>query len=120
MPHLLTVEAAAITADKFAGEDAGTAVGSSQGLSTGNYCLYHIEVNGSYNGRMASLNIVLWNFPLVDLLLLCKEVHRELFLVRMTGFEPAASCSQSKRSTKLSHIRIMMILLTNEFYTNND
>ncbi len=26
-------------------------------------------------------------------------------LVRMTGFEPAASCSQSKRSTKLSHIR---------------
>ena len=23
----------------------------------------------------------------------------------MTGFEPAASCSQSKRSTKLSHIR---------------
>ena len=27
------------------------------------------------------------------------------YLVRMTGFEPAASCSQSKRSTKLSHIR---------------
>ena len=30
-----------------------------------------------------------------------------LFVVRMTGFEPAASCSQSKRSTKLSHIRIL-------------
>ena len=29
-----------------------------------------------------------------------------IFLVRMTGFEPAASCSQSKRSTKLSHIRL--------------
>ncbi len=31
-----------------------------------------------------------------------------LFVVRMTGFEPAASCSQSKRSTKLSHIRICL------------
>ena len=28
------------------------------------------------------------------------------YVVRMTGFEPAASCSQSKRSTKLSHIRL--------------
>ena len=27
-------------------------------------------------------------------------------LVGMTGFEPAASCSQSRRSTKLSHIPI--------------
>ena len=27
-------------------------------------------------------------------------------LVRMTGLEPAASCSQSKHSTKLSYIRI--------------
>ena len=27
------------------------------------------------------------------------------YVVWMTGFEPAASCSQSKRSTKLSHIR---------------
>ena len=31
----------------------------------------------------------------------------------MTGFEPATSCSQSKRSTKLSHIRIS----TKHFYT---
>ena len=29
----------------------------------------------------------------------------------MTGFEPAASCSQSKRSTKLSHIRIFSSLV---------
>ncbi len=28
----------------------------------------------------------------------------------MTGFEPAASCSQSKRSTKLSHIRLYEIV----------
>ncbi len=28
-----------------------------------------------------------------------------LCVVRTTGFEPAASCSQSKRSTKLSHVR---------------
>ena len=27
-------------------------------------------------------------------------------MVGMTGFEPATSCSQSKRSTKLSHIPI--------------
>ena len=32
-------------------------------------------------------------------------------MVRMTGFEPAASCSQSKRSTKLSHIRLSRINL---------
>ena len=30
-----------------------------------------------------------------------------LCVVRTTGFEPAASCSQSKRSTKLSHVRII-------------
>ena len=35
-----------------------------------------------------------------------KAPSRVLFLVRTTGFEPAASCSQSKRSTKLSHVRI--------------
>ena len=29
----------------------------------------------------------------------------------MTGFEPAASCSQSKRSTKLSHIRKYSIII---------
>ena len=31
----------------------------------------------------------------------------------MTGFEPAASCSQSKRSTKLSHIRKYEIVMKN-------
>ena len=36
-------------------------------------------------------------------------------MVRMTGFEPAASCSQSKRSTKLSHIRIF-IFFKKEFF----
>ena len=35
-----------------------------------------------------------------------------LCVVRMTGFEPAASCSQSKRSTKLSHIRLSLLLYT--------
>ena len=37
-----------------------------------------------------------------------KSISEEMlfFLVRTTGFEPAASCSQSKRSTKLSHVRI--------------
>ena len=35
---------------------------------------------------------------------------KTVVLVRMTGFEPAASCSQSKRSTKLSHIRIPVSL----------
>ena len=33
-----------------------------------------------------------------------------LCVVRTTGFEPAASCSQSKRSTKLSHVRILIKL----------
>ena len=40
-----------------------------------------------------------------------KRIHLnevDSFLVRMTGFEPAASCSQSKRSTKLSHIRVLV------------
>ena len=32
-------------------------------------------------------------------------------LTRMTGFEPAASCSQSKRSTKLSHVRLSIHFL---------
>ena len=40
-----------------------------------------------------------------------KENHPQggssLCVVRTTGFEPAASCSQSKRSTKLSHVRII-------------
>ena len=30
-------------------------------------------------------------------------------MVGMTGFEPAASWSQTKRSTKLSHIPILMV-----------
>ena len=31
------------------------------------------------------------------------------YVVRTTGFEPAASCSQSKRSTKLSHVRVYSV-----------
>lgn len=34
------------------------------------------------------------------------ELKRISTMVRMTGIEPAASCSQSKHSTKLSYIRI--------------
>ena len=37
-----------------------------------------------------------------------------LCVVRMTGFEPAASCSQSKRSTKLSHIRLCKTVTTTQ------
>ena len=36
-------------------------------------------------------------------------------LVRTTGFEPAASCSQSKRSTKLSHIRIYLFIIYDNY-----
>ena len=34
------------------------------------------------------------------------------YLVRVTGFEPAASCSQSRRATELRYTRIPQILYT--------
>lgn len=37
-------------------------------------------------------------------------------MVGMTGFEPAASWSQTKHSTKLSYIPIMMYLLGDSFF----
>ena len=39
-----------------------------------------------------------------------------LRMVGMTGFEPAASWSQTKHSTKLSYIPIMMFLLEDSFF----
>ena len=45
---------------------------------------------------MATLNVVLWDLTLVDLLLFGEEVNRELLLVGVTGFEPMASWSRSK------------------------
>ena len=44
---------------------------------------------------MATLNVVLWDLTLVDLLLFGEEVNRELLLVEATGLEPAASWSQT-------------------------
>ena len=41
-------------------------------------------------------------------------------LVRMTGFEPAASCSQSKRSTKLSHVRKFLFAIIHERFVKSN
>lgn len=38
---------------------------------------------------MAFLNIVLRNFALIDFLLFCKKIDRELFLVGEKGLEPS-------------------------------
>ncbi len=39
-----------------------------------------------------------------------------VFMVEMTGLEPAASASRTQRSTKLSHISIAYVFLTLEYY----
>ena len=40
----------------------------------------------------------------------------EVFLVGMTGFEPATSASRTQRSTKLSHIPKSIQFLTKQLY----
>ena len=47
---------------------------------------------------MATLNVVLWDLTLVDLLLFGEEVNRELLLVRVTGVEPAHLAAQDPKS----------------------
>ena len=39
-----------------------------------------------------------------------------VFMVEMTGLEPAASASRTQRSTKLSHISIAYDFLTLKYY----
>ena len=91
VPHLFAIKATAVTANQFAGKNARTAVGTPQALSAGNLCLHSVEVHCGDDCRMATFHIILQNFAFVDFLLFGEKIHREFFLVRVTGVEPAAS-----------------------------
>ena len=67
-----------------------------------------------YNHYVNSMHVNLFQFAGHECYRLSATQHRYTssrlwVLVQMTGFEPAASCSRSKRSTKLSHIWIWLL-----------
>src|SRR5665648_1282886 len=80
VPHLLTEKSAAVAAYQLRGKYAASAVNPAESLSSGNFRLHHLPIDGADNGVVAVFHIVLWDFALVDLHLFHKEVHGEPFL----------------------------------------
>lgn len=81
VPGLRTEEPAAVFADKPCSEYAVSAVPPAEGFSPCHLKLHQFPIFRRDNGIVGMLDVVLWNFAVVFLHLVLKEIYREFLLV---------------------------------------
>ena len=80
MPHFRAEETTTAGADELCRENGAAAVLLAESFSSFDFRLHQFKLLRVDDRIMTVFNEILWNFTLVDLLLLCQEVHSELFL----------------------------------------
>ena len=80
MPHLAAVKPTAAAADEFSRKAACAVMRASGLLPSRQLILCHIEYFRLDDGRMAVLDVILGNFPFIDLHLFCEKVRAESLL----------------------------------------